>query len=191
MKRPELSELTLREKIGQLAVSNPKVDIKETKIPFGTSWSVGGLRMAFVNMDFTPRDDLIMKADEYLEVVEKFNSKNKIPLISAMDCMYGINGAFYEFRTIAGGPLIGSANDEELACEFGKLRARHLKRAGARWWWGPEVDLASRNSQISYNRLYSDDPERVTKMAIAEIKGCPLEEVAAVTTANAYRMFGL
>ena len=26
---------------------------------------------------------------------------------------------------------------------------------------------------------------------IAEIKGCPLEEVAAVTTANAYKMFGL
>jgi TatD DNase family protein len=26
---------------------------------------------------------------------------------------------------------------------------------------------------------------------IAEIKGCPLEEVAAATTANAYRMFGL
>jgi TatD DNase family protein len=26
---------------------------------------------------------------------------------------------------------------------------------------------------------------------IAEIKGCPLEEVAVATTANAYRMFGL
>lgn len=179
MKKPKLSELTLREKIGQTGVAYPAIDLEKENLPFGTAWSVGGLRMAFVNMDFTPRDDLVMKADEYIERMKKVNEKQKIPMISAMDCMFGIKGAFYEFEPLIAPPLIGAANDIDLAYESGKLRGRQLKRAGARWMWGPEVDLVSRESKISYGRLYSDDSERMTKMAIAEMKGCQSVGVAA------------
>lgn len=179
MKKPELHELTLREKIGQTAVAYPAIDLVKEKLPFGTAWSVGGVKMAFVNMDFTPRDDLVMKADEYIETVKLIDEGKKVPIISAMDCMYGISGAFYEFRTIAASPLIGSANDEELAYSFGRIRARQLRRAGARWWWGPEIDIVSRDSKISYIRPYSDDPERIARMAVADMKGCQSLGVAA------------
>ena len=179
MKRPYLSELNLREKIGQTGVAYPAVDLGRQDIPFGISWSVGGLRMAFVNMDFTPRDDLKMTADAYASYVSQINIGKKVPLLSAMDCNYGIHGAFYEFSPIVSAPLIGAANDEALAFQVGRLRGLHLKRACCNWWWGPEVDMAARTSEISFGRLYSDDPERITRLAKAEMLGCQSAGVAA------------
>lgn len=179
MKKVKLSELTLREKIGQTGIPHPAYDFKDENKPFGMSWAVGGLKMAFVNMDFTPRNDLVMKADEYIGETKRINKSLKVPLLSGMDCNYGISGAFYEFEPIAAAPIIGAANDEELAFEIGKMRGLHLKRAGSNWIWGPEVDLASRDSKIFYGRLYSDNPEKVTKMAIAEMKGSQSVGVAA------------
>lgn len=179
MKRPTLQELSLREKIGQTGVAYPAVDLKNPNEPFGIAWSVGGLKMAFVNMDFTPNENLKMSADAYAAEMEKVNACRKIPVLSAMDCNYGIDGAFYEFSPIVSAPLIGAADDEQLAFEIGKLRGLHLRRVCCNWWWGPEVDLASRFSQISYGRLYSDEPERMTRMARAEMLGCQSVGVAA------------
>lgn len=176
----DISKMTLREKIGQTACVFPAVDLTDEKNKeFGCDWSVGGLKMAFANMDFTPRDDLIMKADEYLQKRKEMNAFRKIPVISAMDCTWGIDGAFYELSPISSPPAIGSANDTDLAFEIGKIRGRHLRRAGANWWWGPEADLVSRRSEISFCRLYSDDPERLTKFNVAEMLGCQSMGVAA------------
>lgn len=176
----DISKMTLREKIGQTACVFPAVDLTDEKNKeFGCDWSVGGLKMAFANMDFTPRDDLIMKADEYLQKRKEMNAFRKIPVISAMDCTWGIDGAFYELSPISSPPAIGSANDTDLAFEIGKIRGRHLRRVGANWWWGPEADLVSRRSEISFCRLYSDDPERLTKFNVAEMLGCQSMGVAA------------
>ena len=175
-----LDKLTLREKISLTAAPTAGIrNDKNAKNPYGVTWSVGGLQMAFANMDFTPRDDLIMKADEYIEIVKEANEARKVPILSAMDCTSGINGAFYEFNPITSAPMIGAANDCELAYKFGEIRARSLKRAGARWWWGPEVDLSSRKSEIMWGRIYSDEPEKLSKLAIAEMKGCQDCGVAA------------
>lgn len=179
MKKPTLQELSLRERIGQTGVAYPAVDLKNPDTPFGVAWSVGGLRMAFVNMDFTPDENLKMTADAYAEEVEKINACQNVPILSAMDCNYGINGAFYEMYPIVSAPLIGAANDEKMAFEIGKLRGLHLRRVCSNWWWGPEVDLVSRRSEISYGRLYGDEPERMTRLARAEMLGCQSVGVAA------------
>ena len=171
MKKPALNELSLRERIGQTGVAYPAVDLKNADEPFGIAWSVGGLKMAFVNMDFTPRDDLEMTADAYAKEMEKVNACRKVPVLSAMDCIFGINGAFYEMSPIVSAPMIGAANDEKLAFETGKIRGLHLRRTCANWWWGPNVDLPSRWSEISYGRLYSDDPDRVSRLSCAEMLG--------------------
>ena len=179
MKKPALNELSLRERIGQTGVAYPAVDLKNADEPFGIAWSVGGLKMAFVNMDFTPRDDLKMTADAYAKEMEKVNACRKVPVLSAMDCIFGINGAFYEMSPIVSAPMIGAANDEKLAFETGKIRGLHLRRTCANWWWGPNVDLPSRWSEISYGRLYSDDPDRVSRLSCAEMLGCQSVGVAA------------
>ena len=169
MKKPKLEELTLRERIGQTGIAYPAMDLKDPDVPFGIAWSVGGLKMAFVNMDFTPRDDLKMTADAYAQEMEKVNACRKVPVLSAMDCIFGIDGAFYEMSPIVSAPMIGAANDEALAFEAGKMRGLHMRRTCTNWWWGPNVDLPARWSEISYGRLYSDDPERVARLARAEM----------------------
>lgn len=179
MKRPSLNELTLREKIGQTGIAYPAVDLANSNGEFGITWSVGGLRMAFVNMDFTPRDDLKMTADAYADYLSEANARREIPLLAAMDCNYGIDGAFYEFSPIVSAPMIGAADDEMLAFEVGKMRGLHMRRVCCNWWWGPEVDLAARNSEISFGRLYSDDPQRTMRLARAEMLGCQSVGVAA------------
>lgn len=179
MKKPALNELSLRERIGQTGVAYPAIDLKNPDEPFGIAWSVGGLKMAFVNMDFTPRDDLKMTADAYAKEMEKVNACRKVPVLSAMDCIFGINGAFYEMSPIVSAPMIGAANDEKLAFETGKIRGLHLRRTCANWWWGPNVDLPSRWSEISYGRLYSDEPDRVSRLSCAEMLGCQSVGVAA------------
>lgn len=179
MKKPTLQELSLRERIGQTGVAYPAVDLKNPNEPFGVAWSVGGLKMAFVNMDFTPNENLKMTADAYAEEMTRVNACRKVPILSAMDCNYGIDGAFYEFAPIVSAPLIGAADDEQLAFETGKLRGLHLRRVCCNWWWGPEADLVSRRSEISYGRLYTDEPERMTRLARAEMLGCQSVGVAA------------
>lgn len=179
MKKPKLEELTLRERIGQTGIAYPATDLKDPDVPFGIAWSVGGLKMAFVNMDFTPRDDLKMTADAYAQEMEKVNACRKVPVLSAMDCIFGIDGAFYEMSPIVSAPMIGAANDEALAFEAGKMRGLHMRRTCTNWWWGPNVDLPARWSEISYGRLYSDDPERVARLARAEMLGCQSVGVAA------------
>lgn len=179
MRKPNLDELSLRERIGQTGIAYPAVDLKNPAEPFGIAWSVGGLKMAFVNMDFTPSDNLRMTADAYAEEMKRVNACHKVPILSAMDCNYGIDGAFYEFSPIVAAPMIGAANDESLAYEVGRIRGLHMRRACCNWWWGPEVDLVSRRSEISFGRLYTDDPQRMTTLARAEMLGCQSVGVAA------------
>ncbi len=179
MKKPNIADLSLREKIAQTAISYPAADLCDPDHPFGTTWNVGGLRMAFVNMDFLSNDDNRKTVAEYREDIAHINSVHKVPILSAMDCNYGINGAFYEMSPIVSAPVIGAANDEELAYETGRLRGLNLRKASSNWWWGPEIDLVARNSEISFGRLYSDDPERQGRLALAEMRGCQAVGVAA------------
>ena len=80
MKKPTLQELSLRERIGQTGVAYPAVDLKNPNEPFGVAWSVGGLKMAFVNMDFTPNENLKMTADAYAEEMARVNASAEVDL---------------------------------------------------------------------------------------------------------------
>jgi beta-N-acetylhexosaminidase len=66
-----------------------------------------------------------------------------------------------------------------MAYDAGASRARQLKSTSSNWLWWPEVDLANRNSVINWGRLFSDDPKKVSKMAIAAVKGVQDQGVAA------------
>ena len=64
MKKPLLSELTLREKIGQTVVLSPRVMAEVTEIdeyfkknPYGGMWTAGHIKMDFVNLAGEPVSD--------------------------------------------------------------------------------------------------------------------------------------
>ena len=175
----KLEDLTLREKIGQTAVAFVNNDMsKLDKNPYGGMWSIGAIRFTTINMNDIRKNENIT-SQMIKERIKEYNSRLKVPLIPAMDNTFGIFRGFHELTQLEDAVAVGAADSEELAYEAGAARARQLKSVGANWLWWPEVDLANRNSTINWGRLFSDEPEKISRLATAAMKGCQDNGVAA------------
>ncbi len=172
MKKPLLSELTLREKIGQTALSRPTNEGMKNpeKYPYGGVWGLGNADMG--GTDMADRESKQKtKLEKWLDFFENFNKNSRIPIIQASDCTTGIWSNFNQTLPLLDCVSLGSTGDENLAYEVGVLRGKLQRCVGGRWVWGPEIDLSNRNLAIMLGRQYSDDPDLLVKMAIADIKG--------------------
>ena len=184
MKKPELSELTLREKIGQMGnyastVLAQKIKNNDEDVSLiGSIWGIGALDMRVINMADESTGDKIPARDQW-EFINEFNKRTKIPAMIAMDSTRGIKRAFYDMSQLVDPPTLGATESEEFAYRLGKAQASELKCAGTKWLWGPEEDLANRNSAVSLGRKFSDNPDLVIKLAKAVTKGVQDHGVAA------------
>lgn len=184
MKKPLLSELTLREKIGQMGNYRnwdivDKIRNNHKDLPLiGSIWAMGALDMKVINMADESTGEKIPAKSQW-EFLHEFNKQTKIPTILAMDSTKGIKGAFYDLTTVSDSPTVGATGSEELSYKLGVCKANQLKCAGAQWLWGPEEDLASRNSAVNLGRKFSDNPDLVIKLANAQNKGIQSVNVAA------------
>lgn len=175
----KLEDLTLREKIGQTAVAYVNNDMTKLDThPYGGMWSVGAIKFTTINMDDIGTNKRV-GSDTIREKVISYNKQLKVPIIPAMDNGNGLKRAFNELSLLEDSVAIGATECEELAYEAGVARARQLKSVSSNWLWWPEVDLANRNSVINWGRLFSDHPDKVSKLAIAAMKGCQDNGVAA------------
>ncbi len=181
MRKPLLSELTLREKIGQTALgrgmNHDLLDLE--KYPYGFVWSLGNIEMGVINMNDEAASEEITNRKKWNAFLKDMNTKLKVPVMAAMDSTNGIMNSFSEFPFIMDPVTMGATDSEEIAYEAGVLRAEHLKFVGTNWLWSPEVDLPSRFSSICLGRRYSDNPERLVRMAIADMKGIQSKRCAA------------
>ena len=91
--KPKLSELTLREKIGQTAVVQIADFINHENIeeflkdnPIGNVWNCGNLAMTIVNLTGIVGENL-QDSEYYRKWVEKINDMLPIPVLSATDPM--------------------------------------------------------------------------------------------------------
>ena len=180
MKKPLLSEMTLREKIGQTALGRPANEgyLDLENYPYGCIWGLGNTEMGVMNMA-DREGEIVTNRDKWIASLAKLNENSRIPLIQAMDCTTGIRGSFREIDLMLDPVTMGATDSEEIAYEAGRLRAKMLKCVGSRWVWAQEVDLPSRFYAVMLGRQYSDDPDRLLRMNIADMKGCQAEGVAA------------
>lgn len=178
MRKPLLSELTLREKIGQTAMGRPcnKEYLDPEHYPYGHIWALGNIEMGVINMA-DKAGDKKESLKTWLDFVENFSSRLKVPLLQGMDCTQGIENSFYETEPFLDPVTIGAAGGPELAYEAGQLKARLLKCVGSKWLWCPEVDLAGRKGAVHLGRLYSDEKEKLTAMALADCQGIRSQRV--------------
>ena len=176
MKKPELCELTLREKIGQTALGrcdNPGVaDTK--KFPYGSLWANGDMELGVSIDDINPN---FTKRDRWLQGLKAMNSNLKVPMIQAGDCAMTISAKEYGY--VLNATAIGATGSEEFAYESGLLRGRMLRHAGTNWLWSPVCDLPSRHCSSIFGRTYTDDPDKLLAMNIATMKGLHDAGVAA------------
>ena len=177
MKKPKLSELTLREKIGQTAMGrcdSPGIaDVK--KYPYGSIWASGDLNFG---VDIDKVNPNANKRDKWLESIREINNNLKVPLIQAGDCSTTIGAKEYGY--VLDSLVLGSTGSEEFAYESGVLRGRMLRHAGTNWVWNPICDLASRYCTSLHGRTYTDDPDKLISMNLATIKG--YHEMGLATT---------
>lgn len=185
VKKPSLKELTLREKIGQLGNYRSTTCMKMLKenhkdaYLIGSIWGAGSMDMDVIKMIGDSAVGKRPPARTQWEFMNEFNKKAKVPTITAMDCIRGIQYLFNDLSRLMCAPTVAATNSEDIAYRTGKSKAQEFKCAGAQWLWAPEVDLSSRYCSIALGRKYSDDPELVTRMAIAEGKGMQDYGVAA------------
>lgn len=187
MKRPELNELTLQEKIGQLLMVSQYslfmktvdgVDVPRTrkeirdimeKYQYGSLWGQGSGLMKNVNMA-EELSDKPLTAKETKEFISQMCEGVRIPILIGTDCENGCR-IVTEGTSVSGALAIGAADDEELTYELAKAVATEIKATGMNWRWSPIVDIVNRFCGVSFGRTYSDDPDKIVKHAIAAIRG--------------------
>lgn len=179
MKKPKLSALTLREKIGQTAIVHTDLpgfqDLKNH--PYGSIWACGDLEFG---VDISKVYAADTKRDTWLGTIKGVNRELKIPLLQATDCACTI--AAKEYGYVLDHTTIGATGNIDFAYETGLLRGRMLRHAGCNWAWTQIADIPSRYCASLHGRTYSDDPELLLAMNIAAMKG--FREMGVATTAK-------
>ena len=205
MKKPLLSEMTLREKIGQTLLVY-QYDIYNTsevghdglirdpeqarrvceKEQFGVFYGEQtGIfyRTADANgshaLEISENGDLKVESAVYKKFIEKQASYVKIPPLIAGDYERGATRTFTDLSAICNGAAIGAADSEELAYQLGVTVGRELRLGGINWRWYPVADVGNRNGTATGRSLAMDFPERMVGLSKALIKGMQSENVAA------------
>ncbi len=199
MKKPLLSELTLREKIGQMLLpyqydvyyadtgtypdnmrTEEEVKAYIEKEQFGTYYMEQTAIHKIQHPDLTDSVSKGVFSAPYKEFVKKQIKYGKIPALTGGD--YETEGAGHVFSDLSvtcRTPAIGAADSEELTYELARSIAKELRTAGINWRWAPCVDIGGRYSSSIMRVPCSDDVDRLIKLTNAQIRGTQDEGVVA------------
>ena len=191
-RKPELSELSLDEKISQLLLlrqghltnvtdGDPRPKTKEQREElmrtnhFGGLWSYGRVKMENANV---AEEGTRVSVSEQKELLDEAQANVKIPLLVGVDCENGAGYTFLDGTKVGTAAMIGAADDEELTFRLNAAVAREIRASGANWRWSPIVDTRGRFSP-GITRSFSDDPDKIIRHAIAAMRGTQSQKVAA------------
>ena len=203
MKKPLLSEMTLREKIGQCLLpyqwdiyctknydlgdegevefrSEEEVKAILEKEQFGTFWGeqiwVQNAKLTALAEDWGKR----VPSDSQKKFMQKQSDMQKIPALIAGDAESGCGHVFEDCSRTPRAMAIGATNSEELAYEVGASIAKEYRCGGINWLWSPVVDIYSRFAATGCCRSFApDNPDRMIALANAQIRGIQDNGVAA------------
>ena len=156
--------LTLDQKLGQLMVSF--LDDEEDTLGLARAGALGGL--------YSVAGGTVREAAEWVAGIQQ---EAAIPLLFCSDFETG--------STLAGGtPLpsamaIGATGDAELARAAGSVTAREVRAIGFRFMGSPVADINTPSNPIVSTRAYGEEPEAVSRMALAYAEGVQSEGVIA------------
>ena len=158
------ASMTLEQKLGQLMVSflDNEGDIRE----LARAGALGGL--------YSVAGRTVREAAEWVADIQQ---EAAIPLLLCSDFETG--------STFAGGtPLpspmaVGATGDAELARAAGSVTAREVGAIGFRFMGSPVVDINRPDNPIVSTRAFGEEPDAVSRMALAYAEGVQGEGVIA------------
>lgn len=138
MKKPKLSELTLREKIGQTALMESALLMNVENLedyllqnPIGNAWHACNEGIGGGNLVSPPFDDP-RDSNFYRNWAKGYEILLKIPPLMALD---GPEPSIAtDIPQIVSAALVGATNSEAMAYEYGKLFLFHDKGHGKVRW---------------------------------------------------------
>ncbi len=195
MKKPDMSKMTLREKVGQtLLVRMSDLLLKadtgydELRDPseakklldenqFGGIWAHGNIDVNAMSRRYNGYFQFT--SDSMAGWIEENTKDMALPPICANDAFGKF--AYSDLSEVIDGLIVGAANSEEYAYALGKSFAEEHKAAGLNWIWSPNVDLVSRYT-AEVIRPFSNLQDQQIAMATAFIKG--MQSVGFAATAK-------
>jgi beta-N-acetylhexosaminidase len=161
-----LRAMTLEQKVGQLFISTAtKAGDGEDQI---ARFHIGG----FIFMGNGQLASDIVAATNRLQAASPF------PLWFAIDSESGLGSRCRDAAIFPMLMAFGAADQEQLAEECGRITARESRALGLHLTFGPVVDLATEpRNPIIATRSYGADPEQVTRLARAHVRGARSEGI--------------
>ena len=181
--KPELSALSLREKLGQTGIPSPNAVKKAIAaygdyVPFFKALPYCGL---YVDMACRNRSDGTQyETPAQLEqVFDCVNRQLDIPLLISADFEYGVNTIFPQLHAASTNMAMGAANSDELAYKRSYYWAREMRSMGVNWPFSPVVDLHTNFFSTGGIRRLSADAEVAAKLTGPIVRGIQDAGVAA------------
>ena len=164
MGKSYINNLDLAQKIGQVIM--PRIDFNDPdSIPRAKrlveEYKVGGFII------FNGIHDVVAKTTSDLQ------SMSDIPLLFACDAERGVGQIVSDMSHFPFTMSLGAARDEELVYNQAAFIAQEMKECGLNLIFAPVADVNSNPDNPIINiRSYGDDPELVSNLCSAFIKGC-------------------
>ena len=170
--REKLAGMTLDEKLGQLfmvaAYSNKGAAHTKEILHLVKDENIGGL--------------IFFQGGPVREakLTNLYQQAAKIPLMIGIDGEWGLAMRLDSTFKFPWPMTVGATNDSSLAYQMGKEIALHCQRMGVNINFAPVVDINTNpNNPIINARSFGEDPEVVTKLAAAYMKGMQDQQVMA------------
>ncbi|MGB0176387.1 MAG: glycoside hydrolase family 3 N-terminal domain-containing protein, partial [Owenweeksia sp.] len=170
--REKLSSMNLDEKLGQLfmiaAYSNKGRSHEEEIIKMVKDEHIGGL----IFFQGGPK--------RQARLTNIYQQGAKIPLMIAMDAEWGLAMRLDSTFKFPWPLTVGATRDSALAYRMGAEIAKHCKRLGVHINFGPVADINTNPQNPIINaRSFGEDPENVTRLSEAYMKGMQDQQVLA------------
>ncbi len=186
MKKPEIKDLSLREKIGQTFVFRHYTIRKLPDLleyvkdnPYGASWICAHNESLYEHTEkYMENPNPKGRKDElHINYLNTLNKALKIPVMPVLDASRGIGDDKFPGHAVFPQAIsVGAVNDPEVAYRHGNLLGQDIRTIGGRWLWSPVAD----NPGIYKDPRQSNcDTESGCKILAAFIKGVQDAGVAA------------
>ena len=187
-RKPMISELTLREKIGQTAcpimtkvLGAKNIPEYMEKNPYGSIWVGGNAKLQFVNVAYEVDEDTVDKdfSNAFRKLIGEINTGLRIPVMPGMDAERGAKRVICTLTELSNATGLAATGDADIVFEAGACIGKEVKSCGVRWIWGPVADNAPPNVPVELGRTFSCDPDEIIKYSDAHAKGLQSAGIAA------------
>jgi beta-N-acetylhexosaminidase len=171
-----LKRLTLEEKVGQMLVVLARTQFfnQENSEYQRLLETIRKYHVGAIGLTVPVDSGFLQKAMPYeaAMLTNQLQRASDVPLLFAADFEYGLT-----MRLIGPTPFpypmaFGASGDVAGAEEFGRIVAQESRAIGVQWNWFPTADVNSNpNNPIINTRSFSEDPQQVSEMVAAYIRG--------------------